>query len=490
MLALQSCSDLDDISSLELEGVDAEYAFPVINSTIRIKDIIDSSDETVSARVDVDGKVILNYSGEVLRQDVSEIFPAYPGVIGIPVTDTSFILPLPLAVNFTIIKSVFKNSNAILTIVNTTDDVLDINVTLPDLQLDDVPFRQSVVLQAGESFISGPVSILGYTLLKNFDEIEITYDARNPAGERVLLDNITFGIDWLSFQYAEGYFGSRVYDIQADVIPVGIFEPWESGGIDFSDPKVTLKVDNAFGFPVQTVVNQLELITLSDQVRQVESDFIDEGIIFNYPAFDQVGEIAKTDFAFDESNSNINILFNERVKQVRFDIDALAFPNQDDGTIGFVTDSSFFAVNVAVELPLLGTIDDLVISDIFDFDIGNIEEEIRAAEFKLILNNSFPMAISLDAYLLDDDEQELVKITDTPITLVAANSSIANGTQFTEDQISIIDIDESELNLVRQASKIQLRLSLGSPDNMDNPVWLLEEYGLKTKLGAKIKVVR
>jgi len=480
---LYSCSDITEINDVNLETIDAEFAVPLFSGSFSAVDINDE-DGNSFIQIDENDLVTAFYEGELLQQGVNEVFPPFPFNQIIPVLDTNFIIPIDFDLNFTIDRSTFKDSNIFLTFRNNFLEPLTLNVKLPDLKLDGVVFEEEFVLLPGQRIETGALSIDNYELFVNFDDIRITYDARKINGERVVLNEFFFRLDWLSFSYAEGIFDSRVYDIKADLLPIGLFDNWESGGVDFSNPKVNLSVDNAFGFPVRTVVNQLDLVTLTDEVLPLESEFIESGIDFEYPRLDEVGEIKTTNFAFTKENSNLGVIFNQRVKQILFDIDALAFPDGLDNPIkGFVTDSSFFSVNVSVELPVIGSLDDLVLSETFDYDLGDTASEVKSAEFKLVVQNNLPIEVDLQAIFVDNDGVEVLNLfEDGPISLPADS----------QEQSIIIPFDESKTEMIRLLENVKIRATLNSPDGAGNngEVILRSTNTLDVRMGAKLKLRR
>jgi len=50
---------------------------------------------------------------------------------------------------------------------------------------------------------------------------------------------------------------------------------------------------------------------------------IEEGINFNYPTLDQIGQVQSTVFTFDKTNSNLGDLFNEKAASITYDVDAI-----------------------------------------------------------------------------------------------------------------------------------------------------------------------
>ena len=168
------------------------------------------------------------------------------------------------------------------------------------------------------------------------------YEAYRPNGERIKLNYAAMIFDLLKFTYLDGYFGNHTFDIKGDIIDINLFEKWVSGGIEIENPIISLNVDNAFGFPVRSKVNELTLKTIDGTLYQLQSEYINKGIDFAFPTINQVGETKNTLFNFNSSNSNIEQLFKDKIVQVIYDFDALANPDGDIGVKNFYTNQAFF----------------------------------------------------------------------------------------------------------------------------------------------------
>ena len=197
-------------------------------------------------------------------------------------------------------------------------------------------------------------SIDGWSFIPTDNSITFQYSAIDQNGVPVDMDVKLMVIDYLNFSYIEGYFGDRVFDIEGDVIVVGLFNKWLSGGIEFEDPKVSLFVENSFGFPVRTDFKKLEAKTITGDIYLLESEHVEDGVDFLYPSLDEVGQFKTTTFDFNKDNSNIQQIFSDKVSSVTYDIDALANPDLNPEINGFLTKESYFLIKMSVDLPFEG----------------------------------------------------------------------------------------------------------------------------------------
>lgn len=152
---------------------------------------------------------------------------------------------------------------------------------------------------------SDQISIDGWTLQSETNSMTFHYEATLPNGQKIKLDNAQMNFDIIKFSYLDGYLGYHVFAVDGNIIDVGLFNKWLSGSFDFEDPKITISVDNAFGLPVRSRVNKMELTSITGNTVNLESDFITSGIDFAFPTFSEIGAIKTTEFDFNKSNSNV-----------------------------------------------------------------------------------------------------------------------------------------------------------------------------------------
>lgn len=487
-LLLPGCVDLDDTTSASLENQTLSVALPIINTEATIVEVAEESATTTSVTVDSEGKLTLYYFGEVVRNNATAIFPPVPGLLPFPIEDTVARVGLPFEGEYVISKAIFRETTLFFTFSSEQEEDVDIVLTMPGVTRNGETFQQRFKLiydgTTPTTLEAQAFNVDGWQVILNNNEVEFEYTAILASGERIVLDEAFMRFDVLKFAYVEGYFGNKVFDIEGDIIDIGVFTNWKSGGLSFEDPKVTLQTDNSFGFPVRSRVNKLELETVSGDILQVESEFVDIGIDFDYPQVDEIGQVKTKYFAFTKDNSNIKDVFNERAKRVSYDFDAVANPDNDTTKVNFVDESSFFNVNVAVELPLELKANDLVLVDTVDLDL-NTYEEVTDARFKIKSRNDFPVDVTVQANFLNENNQIIDQMFEGDGLKLSAAILGPDGIALPPQEFeTFLDFDVSRFDNIRTTKKVEITYRLSSENVTSDPVWIYDDYAIGFRVGA------
>jgi hypothetical protein len=481
-----SCSvnEPDDVNIL----FEQEFAVPLINSEIRIADVADQAGQNTSLRIDKHGRITVVYKGDFIRNQSTQLFPPFPGLVPFPLTDSITFITLPIPDKFEISRAIFGNTNIRFVFENTTGEILTVRVWAPKLQKNGNPLDTTiVVLPLPVPIPTGPINLNGYEVTSSDNSLEFRYDARSLSGERIVFNNANMFFDVLLFNYVEGYFSNEKFELKGNVIAVGVFNKWIAGGMDFESPRLTVDVQNSFGFPVRSRFNQVRFKTISGNAFDLSSEFIESGVDFDFPTINEVGQVKENTFSFTSQNSNIREIFNDKTIEVSYDIDAIANPDQDRSIINFVDTSSFFSIAASVEVPLLGTANNFTLADTFDLDLSGLKD-FTSAEFKSIFNNDFPVNIDIQFYFLSEDMQKIDSMfVGGPLSVVAApllpNGRTAKGS----DQIHFTEFDVQKTDRIRFARRIAAVIRLQSPPG-NQSAWIYNDYAIGLKLGAKFKV--
>ncbi|MCH8331835.1 MAG: hypothetical protein IH946_10745, partial [Bacteroidetes bacterium] len=175
-------------------------------------------------------------------------------------------------------------------------------------------------------------------------------------------------------EYIEGYLGQQQFSIDADTINIAIFKNLVTGSVTFANPKIEIIVRNGFGIPIQLDFKTFDAIphpTLG--MGPIPLTFTTNPpeipVTFNHPSLEQVGELASTTITLDNSTSNLVYFIELSPIAVIYEIDVTANPGMDTTDLtNFITDSSYFEVDINVELPLDLRINNLTIQDTFDIN--------------------------------------------------------------------------------------------------------------------------
>ena len=477
---LIACSSAE--TDVEFELDDQEFALPLINSRLKVSTVTDNTEGT-RIEVDNNGKVTVLYKGDVVERAATDIFMPFDTNLTIPIIDM-FPFPLPVAEEGDVInRAIFANTNIWFTYNNSSNEDLNITIDFLQFTLDGERYSVNFDVPANTEIVSDTFSVEGAEVITIDNNIIFDVIALNAAGDTMPSGLPFMDFDVLDFNFVEGKFNERVFDIDGSFVVVGIFDNWISGNISFTDPKLTVDVDNGFGLPVESLFNDISITTTEDVKLEIESSLIDEGITFAYPALDEVGQTKRTQFAFDKDNSNIVDLFGQRATRVSYDIDALVNPGNPD-LVGFFDRSSFFKIDVSVEVPLEGTINEFEIEGDLEFDASNFED-VKDASFKTIFENGFPIDMYSQAYFLDEGGNVLDSLFSQGLVLLKA-APVGEDLMVIEDEVTVFEIPFSEerLDNIRAAKTLSVKSIFDTPDDIDEPVSIFNNYGLGVKMGA------
>lgn len=491
-LALVSCVDTSGENGFGLSDEIYDVAIPIINSKLTVARLADAAGKNTSIKIDPDGKTSVLYKGEVIRRSTAAIFPPFPGLAPYEITDTLTSIALQFNNTYLLKKSTFKDTRINFYFESSVMEDIEVIMRIPSLTKNGATFeRKFLVKYNGSSpiaFRSEDISIDGWTLQSQTNSIVFHYEAKLPDGRKIRFDKAQMFFDLIKFSYIDGYLGYHVFAVDGSIIDVGLFNQWKSGTFDFENPKITISVDNAFGLPVRSRVNRMDLTTVTGKTLSLQSPFVNTGIDFAYPTFQEIGQIKTTNFDFNKNNSNLREIFNEKTKTIAYDISALVNPDRDTTIRGYITDGSFFVVNVAVEVPLHGSVNELVVSDTLDIDLSGISN-VESAEIKALITNDFPAEMLVQGYFLDDNNAVSANLFEGDGIYIPGASLGPDGRTLPgRQQAYTISVAGPSFNTMKESKRMVLvgfLNTLGS--ERKESIWIYNDYGIDIKLGARVK---
>ena len=488
LVVLSACKkDFDD---LEVKS-DAEYAFPLFFGDLKLQKLIENSGDSISLQIDANGEMRFKYSGNVVSRTTDEIYSAIPAIPAL-VTDTFYGVPVKLNNNITIKKADVSAGTVFFTYKSYHTQNVTVKITIPELKKNGVAWSTSRYLPyTGNTPITDvilPISVAGYSLDIPNDTMHIRYEAVKQDGQRDTLSSFAMLVNGLKFSYMEGYFGNEVFPISRDTIHLNIYKNLLGGELYFEDPKVTVNVFNSFGFPVRSKVNIVKFKGSKGEEYDLESPYVTNGFDFGYPKITEKGKTVITSFSFDKNNSNIVPILNSSPVALDYQIDAIANPDSDPSIIGFMTDSSYFLVNVAVDLPIYGRAKNFLLEEDFSSDFGKLDG-FREAEFKLLTENKLPLDATMQMYFLDANGQKLDSaFTQEQLLIEAAKVDATGLPTGVSKKETIIQFNEAQLNAVRKTKTIRVVAYVSTTSGGTVPVHINASQGLSVKMGAKAKL--
>jgi hypothetical protein len=488
-----SCSDLSNIEDRKLSNFEAQYAIPLIHDRLSLASLIEQNVDNTTFQVAEDGKLTVLYKGDVLKKTMKEMFPPLPGIGNIVLDDTLVKQTFAFSGTQTIDFGIFSGDKIKFKYRSKLEEDITISMKVPEIQSQEGEvFQVDFVLEYnGETPVEAETplnDLAGYHLYSTDNTITFIYDARRPNGERIKLDKAWMSFTQIAFEYVEGHFPVTPYELKGDVIPIGLYTQWVDGIMKFEDPKITVSVDNSFGFPVEAKVNEMYVQNYYWDVVHLESPLLEGGITFDFPNEDEIGVVKSTSYLFDTTNSNLNEIFSKKVRQLTYQVDAIVNPDDDPDIIGWMHESSFFDIKVAVEVPMLQSIDSLKLTDTLDIQLPK-SDGLDEIEFKMLLANEFPIEMDMQIYFLDDQNAVLDSLFEGVGIHLQGAQEIADGlTDPGEEQEYIIGYDKYRFDQIKKATKIAVNPSFSTTSGPGIPVWIYDHYALEIKLGARFKV--
>lgn len=499
LLLTFSCVDLDSLEKAKLPVYQAEFAVPLVNSRLTMEDILAVDQSIGELEIGQDGTLQLVYRGAVLNRESSEILEQFQASFPpfIPITSKSQRIPLSLINGLDVDQLIFKTGSFSYYLENANDQAIQVNFEFSSLIKEDgMPLRFSVNLDANDGGSirpfstnqDAPIDLSRYRLVPENNEIVLQYTAQAPDGTPLNASNFAIGLGDLDFSFVEGYLGQVPFSGGRDTVNIDFFETYTNGEIYFADPSVRFFIDNSFGVPTRAIVNDFFVETLSGHQLLVESPLIESGVEFPFPTLQQIGQTAKGEVLVDGNNSNIDTLLSAQPIRVVYDVDALINPEANPAISGFITDSSFFNVQMEVLIPLFGRADRFTATDTLDFDIGNIED-IITAEFKIITENELGVDVAVQAYFLDDQKNVIDSLFTDLVPLVKGAVVDQAGVSTASTSVTtFVNFDEARVEKVQQAPFLVIEAQFSTETNGQQSVRIQNTQGISVRIGAILGV--
>jgi hypothetical protein len=501
-LLFVACSKIDDVSNADVLKGDPEFAVPLAVANTSFQELIENFDDNTFITIDADGLIRLRYEGDVSVRTSQEILEeaveSLPTLLPLSQTNPDtlpFNSPEELEVDSAVVKM-----GAMVGFGATRDpsmpSIASIKITLPQVRQNGQPLILEANYPLGLTVLGyNPIDIGGYALVPEDGKLNVEYEALDENGELVTFGEngyaLVITLEDFDFTYIEGFLGYRLHDGDRDTLSIDFFENWIQGEVYFEDPEIRINLENSFGIPTRSVINVFDIYTATGEVLPLESDVLNiadnQGIDFLFPTVNQVGEVLTQTFVFDKNNSNIRDVLGSQPVALDYDVDARTNPDSLVNIRGFLTDESFYKVQVEVELPMYGWARGFIATDTFDVNFADFSD-ISEVEFKLVSDNGTPLDIATQAYFVDDNFNIIDSLLTTPESLIAAAPVDSDGVvvePFTKS--TLIPYSAERFNRIRDATQILLQTAFSTVNDGGVSVKVFAKDEVSIRMGMKVK---
>jgi len=484
LLALTLCFSCDNVDPFDIDEVDfgdPEIGVPLVNSTFFIADVGVNPDNNTDVISDAEGRVTLRYNDQINPISITEVFPKVKDKqVDVQANPQEFALPFH---DIDIRAGILKNTKVHFEIRNPSSQNLSVDISIAELENPTTgqTFSRSYSLAPNENFRSQEEDLSGYLLTSPDGTLELKYSAAMNLSD--------FSIDFveLNFSYLQGVFSEVVLPSTEDLIDISFFDGWVSGGLDLSDPKLKFEIENSIGVPAQLKLNFANITNIDDVTFDLESDLLNEGVSFAYPALGDIDGSEMTTVEINSDNSNVVDLFNKKPKGIDYDIDLTI--DSDQGMAGFYTEKSSINIYAVVELPLYLRANNLILQDTIGFEEIEYDQIEGTGELKISLTNAFPIGVGVNLHFLNNNGETLFTLVDADDWIsVDANNDVSLSVEDLEAQIMSIPIAEEDILQIPSVTKVLMKVLITTTETFeDEYVWVYDHHGIDVKLGAVLK---
>ncbi|MBL6963871.1 MAG: hypothetical protein ISR55_08605 [Bacteroidetes bacterium] len=285
-------------------------------------------------------------------------------------------------------------------------------------------------------------------------------------------------------EYVSGYLGKDSFHFQGE-LAIDLFKRIQADELKISDLKLKIYVENEVGADAEVVIHEISAFNS----RKGTSKSLQASNLSN-----PLQVIRATDNPLTAStstreldNSNANELLELLPDKLSYDVNVRINPNGNTGGhTDFIYNRSKVDAGLEVELPLNLSSKGLILLDTLDFDFTKqrLYESIVSGEFKVFVENKFPLDVSMQLYFTDESYQKLDSLFSTPARIDAAveNASAQRVYHYKDSKISAL-VPESMIRNIRDARYVLVEAVFNTkPDGQQ--VKIYEDYKLNVKVIA------
>ena len=299
---------------------------------------------------------------------------------------------------------------------------------------------------------------------------------------------LTTGIQGLMPSKIEGWLGRDTISTDDEQLPLFLFEDIDSGSFNLATARIRMELINHFGADMQFVLTDVR--TENQTSGQMASmNWTGLGQALNLPsALDDAPNfqpVAHSEsWRLDESNSNLNELFNIQPDRLIYDLDLFINPSGIADPSGFAYRHHPIEAWMHVEIPLILSLDGLLLIDTSDFRYSDIDPNDRliGGTLRLFADNFMPIEAEVDLIAIDSTGTAL----DTLLGTEKIRAALLNADDRVETSLRTVieyPLDDRAIEQLKKADRMVFK---GRYSTQDRPkrIPLYEHYRTELKLSG------
>lgn len=526
-----SCYDFSKFDNITIDPVDTDMAFPVINSSITFKELVERGDENTIVGIypgtnqfyvsfrDTNEFGLASDQFTIPSQSFSESvewpFPSIPLVeSGVDYDFEESFEESFTAINGVELKSIDLSAGSItISLNNSFSHPISGNLILVSLKEADgtsvvAPFN---IPANGADNID--VAMANRTL-DLYSTANDTYNTFAYSVSATITTNSTAGIytgqgvsfnmniGGLDFNELRGEFN---YSFDTDYLfsSLDIFSSAYISDMHLADPRLELTLENGFGIPSSLSLFKFEFVnTNNGSKRDVQNEGIltDEDLKISLPNYlapaTENTQYGTSLYKLNGRNSNIGGIFDFAPNQLNFGATFTLGDNSGDHNQFVRRDSKINFISY-IEVPLEGWATTLVLQDTLENiewpsidDLGEVDEESLDVELRFIFNNGLPLDMNLQVLFVDDNENPITSLFDDPgLTPFLESAPIGpNGESVGKTPVLVpVHVKKAKYDLMASATQMIVQYQVKTGGDVQQNVKILSTNEIDLLLTVRMK---
>jgi|GEM_PF-2535816 len=426
-LLITSCTK-DGIPGLDWNP---NLALPLVKSSFTLKDILAKQNNNNNIVVGSDGFISLVFTTELLSKKAEDLFIIADQNVNSSVKINAITasvfnalqpgasLPQPINVsksyflsldNGLVLDTIALKSGKLHIILNSPFAAdFNLQVTLPDARKNNIVLNISfaknftgnlpIVVDTLVDLSNYNFSLSSMGNVHNIMNFNYSLQLIKSGTSNITSDSLTVNLTLqdLKFKRIYGKFSNFQLTPEPDSVAISLFDNAAGlGAITLDNPRLTTIIRNSYGIKVDANFTRFEgwNVSATPSTNAISIPAVYNPLTINSPTV--IGQSATTQFTLDKVNSNIVAVLNKQPRKVIYQINAITNATQS----GFVVDTSIFKVEMQIDLPMSGSINNFIFRDTIDytFDQGKFLQEVS---FRTNIKNGFPFETNLQVFFAD-----------------------------------------------------------------------------------------
>ena len=327
----------------------------------------------------------------------------------------------------------------------------------------------------------------------SFDFYLVNSGADILAAEVVDIRQTLRNLEWQAFYGYTGTYDSMIVDRQT--MDIDLLEGNFEGTIMLYDPQLHLNIMNSLGVIFEVELQEVEGRFDDGSNLVINIDPNDNPFIVDAPTLAQIGQSVSTEASIDRSNSNINEIGTTDLRGLQYSVHALSNPGGERDN--FLQDTSKMTINVEAVIPMHLRIEDVVLTDTFEFDLSDDDsdfgpENINSMYIQLDTENGLPIDLELQVYFVDSNWVRVDSLFDSTNRNILPSGVLDTDGRVIYRTVSstLITLTQQQIQNIWDADNLIISAYVETKDNTGTirDVKFYSEYSLYFKLGAGAQI--